>query len=72
MPGGLLTDSSSMEKKKGRVETERKEQREQQWIVCEKVTRKKKHKADKTTKTRGLNKDIREEGQANRKQIRCS
>lgn len=41
MPGGLLTDSSSMEKKKGRVETERKEQREQQWIVCEKVTRKK-------------------------------
>lgn len=28
--------------------------------------------ADKTTKTRGLNKDIREEGQANRKQIRCS
>lgn len=73
MPGGLLTDSSSMEEKKGRVETERKEQREQQWIVCEKVTRKKKkHKADKTTKTRGLNKDIREEGQANRKQIRCS
>lgn len=44
MPGGLLTDSSSMEKKKkGRVETERKEQREQQWIVCEKVTREKKN-----------------------------